>query len=182
MRRSWTCSAPTSSSFPAAKCPARSRHTTATWPSRPALAPNLLRSPPLDLPDDILAADSVAIHSARGRRAELLPRLPAARGTVQRPRADLPPPLPGNPLRLPGATPTSHPSCCDGSPPAIRPRPARSSPGSSSANAASAGKPTANNCCASTNPATSTAHCCPAPSCCSEPLSSALRRARAESH
>ena len=36
-----------------------------------------------------------------GRRTELLPRLPPPRGTVQQPRADLPPPLPRNPVRLP---------------------------------------------------------------------------------
>jgi hypothetical protein len=62
------------------------------------------------------------------------------------------------------ATPTPHPNRYEGSPPAIRPRPARSSPNSSSANAASAGTPTGNSCYASTNPVISTGHGCPEPS------------------
>src|SRR5713101_3129213 len=33
-RRSWTCSAPTSSSSPVSKCPARGRSSTTTWPTR----------------------------------------------------------------------------------------------------------------------------------------------------
>jgi hypothetical protein len=40
MTRSRTCSAPTSSSSPAPRYPARSRRSTATWPSRPAPAPD----------------------------------------------------------------------------------------------------------------------------------------------
>src|SRR5258708_5442635 len=60
--------------------------------------------------------------------------------------------------------PTPRPNRYDGSPHAIRPKPAWSSPSSSSASAASPGTPRANNCCAGANPAISTRNRCPGPS------------------
>ena len=50
----------------------------APMPSLPSLAS-------LDFPDDLLDADSVAIHFVHGRGNELLSRLPPSRGTVRQP-------------------------------------------------------------------------------------------------
>ena len=129
--------------------------------ARPGAEPHPIAS--LDLPDDMLAADSVAIHFAVGEGLSFYPGYHLLEELFSDPalisrrryRATL-----SGFLRDPG----TYPNRCDGSPPAIRPRPAQSSPDSSSANAASPGKPTANSCYASTNPATSMGHCCPEPS------------------
>lgn len=73
MRCSSACSAPTLSSSPVPTYPARWKRSTATWPSRPAPASNPPELASLEFPDDVLAADSVAIHFAAGEGLSFYP-------------------------------------------------------------------------------------------------------------
>ena len=118
---------------------------------------------PMEFPDDLLDAESVAIHFVAGEGMSFYPGFhlleelfgnPAliSRRRYRETLSDF--------LRDPHTSPNRY----GGLPPRTRPRPARSSPNSSSASGDSRGRPTANNCCASTNPATSTERCFPAPS------------------